>query len=71
MTSADEEAWYVRTPYATFLLVAAAGRVTRAPPIARWTIGKQTERVLAHDWAKGGRIEAANAPAQAKGWCYD
>jgi hypothetical protein len=43
----------IRLPYATFALGVRGGRVAEAPPIARWTIGKDWEYV-AHFYAQAG-----------------
>jgi hypothetical protein len=49
--------YWVRLPYATFGLVVAAGRIERAPPIARWAIGKDADKVLAYYRRKGATIK--------------
>lgn len=37
---------YVSLPYATFMLVAEEGKIVMAPPIARWSIGRNSEAVM-------------------------
>jgi hypothetical protein len=48
--------YWVRLPYATFGLVVADGRIQRAPPIARWAIGKDADTVLTYERRKGATI---------------
>ena len=48
--------YWVRLPYATFGLVVADGRIQRAPPSARWAIGKDADTVLTYERRKGATI---------------
>jgi hypothetical protein len=49
---------YVSLSYATFGLITQDGRIAEAPPIARWTIGKQVNEVAAYYRQKGGTVSA-------------
>lgn len=47
---------WISLPYATFLISYEGVKVTQAPPIARWTIGKDPEWVFFYYLRKGARI---------------
>ena len=47
---------WVSLPYATFALAAKDGRITDAPPIARWAIGKPEREVASHYRRKGAEF---------------
>ncbi len=50
-------AWFwVSLPYATFGVCVQYGRVTQAPPIARWSLGRAWVDVERYFTRKGGRI---------------
>jgi hypothetical protein len=52
LTHADRWVW-VSMEYATFALGITNGRVSDAPPIARWAIGQDERRVAGFYRAKG------------------
>lgn len=61
----DYHTWaYVSLPHATFALLADGDddRVTDAPPIARWTIGKDIDTVIGYYTRrfKGARYEISD-----------
>lgn len=47
---------WVSLPYATFLLICRDGRVVLAPPVARWTIGKDAGKVQGYYLRKGAEV---------------
>lgn len=47
---------YISLPYATFMLVTDEEKVVLAPPIAKWTIGKNKETVMDFYERKGAAI---------------
>lgn len=49
--------YWVSLDHATFGLVARKGRIVDAPPIARWTKGKEAIFVLDHFRRKGAVID--------------
>lgn len=48
---------WISLPWATFGLILDGDRVVRAPPIARWTIGKPVQAVIAYYQRKGADIQ--------------
>lgn len=51
--------WRIVLPYACFgICENALGVVVRAPPIAKWCVGKRIEQVLGAYRRKGAQVEA-------------
>ena len=51
-----EELYYVELDYACYGLIVTSGQVTKAPPIARWMIGKTLPEVSRWINWKAGKI---------------
>lgn len=57
---------WVSLPHATFGIITEDGRVTDAPPIARWAIGRAERDVAAYYRRKGAEFRNA-IPRKAEG----
>lgn len=51
-----ESSVWISLRYATFIITISGGRVTDAPPIARWCVGKQADDVIRYFRKRGARI---------------
>lgn len=48
---------YIDLPYACFALVVENGKVVRAPPIAKWALGRNTEVVVKYYRDKKAKVQ--------------
>ena len=66
------ERWvWVSLPWATFALAAKDGRITQAPPIARWATGRDEREVAAYYRRRGAVFRDLPVPAEvAAGGCH-
>lgn len=52
----SESLWFVDVGFACYGIVVVDGRITAAPPIARWAIGQPLASMRRYVNARGGRL---------------
>jgi hypothetical protein len=68
--------YQIRLPHATFGIEVCDGVVTKAAPIAKWTVGKKSSEVIGYYMRRYPCAEAravtepsSSSPGSRRGWC--